>query len=114
MKNGAWQAAVQRILMSHRIPFHTRQRKNQFEITVNSHKSVKRLIQVVKPYLVVKKQLVEELASFPVAPARNRFSQIDRLYLDAVCEKIDFVRRFNKGKNRRYKWDSKTIRSFYN
>ena len=76
--------------------------------------AVKKLIGVLKPYLVVKKPIAEVFASFPIAPGRNRFSQIDKSYLDAVCEKVDSVRLLNKGKNRGHKWDGETIRLFYN
>ncbi len=74
---------------------------------------MKRLIALVLPYLVVKKPLAEKLLTFPKAPARNRFVQIDKSYLDEICTIVDFVREFNKGKNRRHKWNSKTIREFY-
>jgi len=113
MKTGTWQTFAQEILGFHEIPFHTRKRKNQFEITVTGRKSVTKLIGVLKPYLVVKVPIAEALADFPAAPRRNRFSPIDDSYLDAVCEKVDFVRRFNKGKNRPHKWDGKMIRAFY-
>ena len=114
MKSGNWEIVAEWILKSHQIPFHTRRRKNQFEMTVSGHRSVKNLIGVLKPYLVVKKPIAEVLASFPIAPARNRFSEIDKSYLDVVCEKVDSVRLLNKGKNRGHKWDGKTIRLFYN
>ena len=113
MKSGDWQEVVQEILKFHQIAFHTRRRKNQFEITINSHKSVKKLIEVLRPYLIVKRPIAEVLAGFPIAPARNRFSKLDKSYLDDVCSRVDFVRRFNKGKNRRHKWDGKKIQEFY-
>lgn len=113
MKKGYWQSTAEEILNSHQIPYHTRERKNQYEIVVNGHKSVKGLIGVLMPHLVVKKPLPKNLANFPNGPARNRFSPIDSSYLNEVCNHVDFVRRFNKGKNRRHKWKGKTIRQFY-
>jgi hypothetical protein len=74
--------------------------------------AVKRLTHVLLPYLVVKKPLAERLAVFPKAPARNRFTWIDGSYLEEICSLVDFVRRFNRGKNRRYKWDGDAIRRF--
>ena len=113
MEQGEWSAVASRVLEHHAIRFHTRRRKNQFEITVNSHKSVKNLIRILLPHLVVKQPLGEKLLSFPSARPRNRFSTVDRSYLDAVCEIVDYVRQFNKGKNRKHKWNGKTIRLFY-
>ncbi len=113
MKEGAWFAVVEDILRRHEIRFAARRRKNQIEVHVEGHLAVKRLITVVLPYLVVKQPLAKRLLSFPKAPARNRFVTIDESYLNAVCEIVDFVREFNRGKNRKHKWDSKTIRDFY-
>jgi hypothetical protein len=113
MKRGDWEAVASSVLTDHQIPFHTSQRKNQFGIIINGNESVKKLIHVLSPYLVVKKPLAEKLLTFPKAPPRNRFSSIDDSYLDEVCQVVDYVRRFNRSKNRRHKWDGKTIRSFY-
>jgi hypothetical protein len=113
MKSGSWQETVQLILRRHRIPFHTRFRKNQCEIAITGHESVKRLIQVVKPHLVVKRQVAEALLDFPTAPPRNRFIRPNRKYLEEACARIDLIRLLNKGKNRRYKWDGEAIRKFY-
>jgi len=114
MKAGDWQDVAEDLLESNRVPFHTRNRKNQHEITVSGHRAVKKLIQVLGPHLVVKKPIAELISGFPTAQPRNRFSLIDRSYLDAVCEAVDRVRMINKGKNRRHKWDGEMIRAFYN
>ncbi len=74
---------------------------------------VKKLISLVLPHLVVKKPLARRLLSFPKAPPRNRFIGVDTVYLDEICEVVDFVRKFNRSKNRKHKWDSRTIREFY-
>jgi hypothetical protein len=113
MKRGHWENAVSEILNDHGIPFHTYSRKNQFSIAVTGNRAVKMLIEVLLPYLVVKKALAEKLLLFPKAPKRNRFSQIDSSYLDGVCEITDFVRAFNKSKNRKHKWNGTTIKKFY-
>ncbi len=113
MKEGAWFAVVEDILRRHEIRFAARRRKNQIEVHVEGDLAVKRLITVVLPYLVVKQPLAKRLLSFPKAPARNRFVTIDESYLNEVCEIVDFVREFNRGKNRKHKWNSKTIRDFY-
>ena len=105
---------LSKTLVAYDIPFHSRFRRNQKEISVNSHRSVKKLIRVLLPYLVVKKPLGERLLSFPTAPRRNRFREIDGSYLSAVCEIVDYVREFNRGKNREHKWNGKAIRLFYN
>ena len=112
MKQGDWATEVSRILMDRDIPFHIRSRKNQFELTVSSGLAVKKLIHVLLPYLVVKKPLAQRLAAFPKAPARNRFTWINSSYLDEICNLVDYVRRFNRGKNRRYRWDGDAIRRF--
>jgi hypothetical protein len=39
--------------------------------------------------------------------------KIDVSYLKEVVEMVDFVREFNKGKNRKHKWNSRTISDFY-
>jgi hypothetical protein len=101
------------ILQRHGIPFHVRTRKNQFEVTVSSGIQVIRLIGVLLPYLVVKKPLAERLARFPKAPPRNRYNPIDDLYLKEICELVDFVRSFNRGKNRKHRWDGNEIRRFF-
>lgn len=113
MKEGPWFGEVSRILGLHDIGFNWRPRRNQIEVHVEGHQRVKKLISVVIPYLVVKKPLATRLLDFPKAPLRNRFKSIDRNYLDEICEVVDFVRRFNKGKNRRHKWNSETIKEFY-
>ena len=113
MKQGTWAEKVSAILRRYNIPFHIRTRKNQFEITVSSGAEVRRLIGILLPYLVVKKPLAERLASFPKAPPRNRFTRIDDSYLDEICDLVDFVRTFNKGENRRHRWDGNTIRKFF-
>jgi len=71
------------------------------------------LIQYLLPYLVVKKPLAERLNAFPKAPARNRFTWVDGSYLDSICDLVDYVREFNKGKNRKHKWDGAAIRRFF-
>lgn len=114
MKQGEWAEHVSQILNRHGIPFNVRIRKNQFEITVSSGVAVKRLIGILLPYLVVKKPLAQKLAAFPRAPARNRFTWVDDTYLKEICNLVDYVRRFNKGKNRKHKWDGNAIRSFFN
>lgn len=113
MKAGRWAIEASHLLQHYAIPFHMRNRRNQVEMVVNSHKSVKKLINILVPYLVVKRPLAERLLGFPEAPPRNRFREIDSSYLDSVCEIVDFVREFNRGKNRRHKWNSTTIRLFY-
>ncbi len=75
---------------------------------------MKKLIRIILPYLVVKKPLAEKLIQFPKAPPRNRFKRISGVYLDEICELVDFVREFNKGKNRMHTWDGRTIREFFN
>ncbi|MDV3277855.1 MAG: LAGLIDADG family homing endonuclease [Nitrososphaerales archaeon] len=113
MKEGAWFPFVTAVLRKHRIPFSTRRRKNQVEVRVQGHSTVKRLIAIVLPYLVVKRPLASKLLHFPTAPARNRFVAIDESYVRRICETVDFVREFNSGKNRKHKWNSKTIGDFY-
>lgn len=113
MKQGSWSLAAGALLQGYGIPFHTRVRKNQFQITVSGNEAVKLLIGILLPHLVVKKPLAQRLRGFPRAPRRNRFTKIDMRYVDAISATIDYVRRFNKGKNRRYKWDGNTIRAFY-
>ena len=113
MKQGAWAHEVAIIFESHGIPYHIRTRKNQFEISVSSGMAVRRLIRLLLPYLVVKKPLAQRLLTFPRAPARNRFTPVDETYLDEVCNLVDFVRAFNRGKNRKHKWDGATIRRFF-
>ena len=65
------------------IPFYFRRRKNQIEATVSSGITVNNLIVLVLPYLVVRRPLAEQLLDF------------------------------NKGKNRRHRWDGSSIRSFF-
>lgn len=113
MRQGAWAQEVSDILQHHKIAFHIRKRRNQFEITVSSGTAVKRLIAFLLPYLVVKKPIALRLSEFPKAPARNRFTWVDGSYIDAICSLVDFVRMFNKGKNRRHKWDGAAIRRFF-
>jgi len=113
MRQGVWAQEVSEILQLHQIPFHVRKRRKQFEITVSSGVAVKKLIVLLLPYLVVKRPLALRLAAFPKAPARNRFTWIDGSYLDRICDLVDYVREFNKGKNRKHKWDSAAIRRFF-
>ena len=113
MKEGPWADEVARILTRHGIPFHRRRRRNQIEITVSSGVAVKRMIRFLIPYLVVKRPLAQRLAHFPKAPARNRSTWIDGSYLDEICDLVDYVREFNRGKNRRHKWDGAAIRRFF-
>jgi len=113
MKEGAWFRAVSKILKRHDIGFNWRHRRNQIDLHVEGHHRVKKLISIVIPYLVVKKPLAKRLLTFPKAPARNRFVPVDRPYLNEICDIVDFVREFNKGKNRRHKWNGRTIREFY-
>jgi hypothetical protein len=113
MKQGSWASEVSRILAHHHIPFHVRKRRNQLEVTVSSGIAVKKLIRLLIPYLVVKRPLARRLMAFPKAPARNRFTWIDAPYLDEICDLVDYVRQFSKGKNRRHRWDGATIREFF-
>jgi hypothetical protein len=113
MREGEWVEVASNLLRLHCIPFHARRRKNQIEVRVNGQKSVKRLILILLSNLVVKKPLALKLLDFPTAPHRNRFSPADKLYLEAICALVDFTRKFNKGKNRRHKWNGNSIRSFF-
>jgi hypothetical protein len=113
MKQGNWIDFVSQILERHQIPFHVRERKNQFEVTVSSGVAVKKPVDILLPYLVVKRPLAQRLAIFPKAPARNRFTRIDDSYPEEICDLVDYVRRFNKGKNRRCKWDGNAVRAFF-
>jgi len=113
MKQGRWAKVAGDILQEHQIPFHMRRRRNQFEMMVSSGIAVKRMIGFLLPYLVVKKPLAQRLANFPKAPARNRFTWINGEYLVEICDLVDFVREFNRGKNRKHKWNGLTIRRFF-
>lgn len=113
MREGEWVEVASNLLRLHGIPYHARRRKNQIEIRVNGQKSVKRLILILLPNLVVKKPLALKLLDFPTAPHRNRFSHADKLYLEAICALVDYTRKFNRGKNRRHKWNGNSIRSFF-
>lgn len=113
MKEGTWYPEVARVLSQHEIRFNARRRKNQIEVHVGGHARVKKLIGVLLPYLVVKQPLARKLLTFPISPPRNRFTSISESYLAEICEMVDFVREFNRGKNRRHKWNSRTIREFY-
>ncbi len=79
---------------------------------MNGQESVKRLISLILPSLVVMKPLAEKLLKFPAAPRRNRYTELDDSYLDAMCNVVDFTREFNKGKNREHKWNGESIRSY--
>lgn len=114
MKLGEWSAVATDVLQSLKIPFHTRTRKNQFQITVSGTRAVKRLITILLPHLVVKRKLAKRLLGFPSALPRNRFTKITRARIGEICSIVDYVRAFNRGKNRRYKWDGGAIRVFYN
>jgi hypothetical protein len=113
MKEGAWFSEAAQVLIIHDIRFSARRRKNQIEVHVEGHDRVKKLIRVLLPHLVVKRPLAQKLLSFPRAPTRNRFSTISGSYLSEICEIVDFVREFNRSKNRRHKWNSRSIKEFY-
>jgi len=108
MKSGDWQVVAEELLRANQIPLHARNRKNQHEINITGRSSVKKLIELPMTNLVVKGPIARELEHFPSAHPRNRFSSVN-----AVCEKVDFVRNFNKGKNRPRKWDGRAIRLYY-
>ena len=113
IKEGDWVKHATSIMVEHDIPFHARRRKGQVEVVVSSGKGTQSLIRIVSPYLVVKRPLALRLLEFPTAPPRNRFASIDRRHLAKLCELVDFVREFNRGKNRRHKWDGKTILEYF-
>ena len=95
MKEGDWVRPVSAILSSNDIPFHCRRRKNQLEVSINSQKSVRKMIALVLPYLVVKEPLAEKLLTLPAAPRRNRFTEINTSHLKTVCGIVDYGRVFN-------------------
>ncbi len=113
IKLGDWSSVATDLLASRGIPFHTHKRKNQFQVTVNGNRAVKRLIEILLPHLVIKKPLAKRLLTFPVAPSRNRFSKINGVWLGEISAIVDFVRIFNSGKSRPYKWDGNLVRAFY-
>ncbi len=112
MKEGLWEKEVRTILETHHIPFHVRKRLNQTELVVSSGVAVRRMISFLLPGLVVKRPLAAKLMAFPRAPPRNRFAPIDPDYVTTVCNLVDYVRSFNKGKNRKRKWDGRAVRDY--
>ena len=113
MRSGIWVRAAGSILRFNRIPFHSRLRRNQDEIVVSGIQAVSRLLRLTIPYLVVKKPLAVRLADFPRAPRRNAFTPINSAYLERICNLVDYVRRFNRGKNRKHRWNGEAVRRFY-
>ena len=112
MREGDWVRVASDLLRLRGIPFHTRKRKNQVELRVNGRKSVGRLISIILPSMIVKKALAQKLLEFPAAPRRNRYTKVDDSYLNAICSLVDYTRAFNKGKNRKHKWNGNSIRSY--
>ncbi len=114
MKNGSWVDEATRILKNIGIKHYARKRRNQIEISVRHWKNVKPLIQVILPFSVVKKPLIEKLFSYNARPKRNRFVPPNQKVVKEIANLVDFVRKFNRGKNRPYKWTGNMVLDFYN
>ena len=113
MKTGEWVRVVSEILLKHGVKFRTRQRKGQTEIQVAGLTNTSKLITMLLPYSVVKKPLMEKLLQLKPRPRRNRFVPPDPASVREIATLVDFVREFNRRKNRPFKWTSRAILEHY-
>jgi hypothetical protein len=113
MKDGSWLAEAMGILDALNIPYYARKRKNQTEVSVRHWKNILPFLKSIKDYSVVKRPIMERLLCYRPKPLRNRFVSADIRTVKEMAELVDFVRRFNRGKNRPYKWDGNKILEFF-
>ena len=113
MKDGSWVEEVIKILNDVDVKHYVRKRKNQIEISVKCWKNIIPLIRMLLPFSIVKKPLMKRFLTYRPKPVRNRFIPPDPKIIGELAELIDFVRNFNRGKNRPYKWTGKRILEFF-
>jgi len=113
MKNGEWIKDVLKILNKLNIKHYHRERKNQTEISVKHWKNILPFIRAIKPFSVVKRPLIERFLLYNPRPIRNRFIPTNPKIIIETANFVDFVREFNRGKNRPYKWSRDTILNFF-
>jgi len=113
MKKGSWSSIFIVTLEEHGVKTTTRNRKGQTEVKVKGWKQVKHLIALLVNICLVKKPLMEKLLEYEPRKRKNRHMPLDLDELKRTAELIDFVRAFNKGKNRPYKWTGKKFLAAY-
>ena len=114
LKDGNWVKKVTRVLEELKIKYYTRNRKNQVEISVGYWKNVLPLVQALISHSIIKKPLMRKfLSHYNPRSVRNRFVPPDPKIVKKTAELVDFVRKFNKGKNRPYKWDGEKVLEFF-
>lgn len=114
MKSGNWEVEVKKILESLDIKYLLRYRKGQTEYKCGNWMRVKKLCTAIVNYSIVKKGIIVKLLQYNLIPKRNRYVKISKTTIDQIADLVDFVREFNKGKNRPYKWTGDVIKQFFN
>jgi|GEM_PF-1698713 hypothetical protein len=111
MKSGHWSESAAKILRTSGVLFHQTVRNEQTSIAaVEGWKQTQKLGKLLVQHLIVKRTLVDRLLEYEPA-SNNRFPS--RKVVQCRPKLLDFVRDFNKGKNRRYKWTGSMIMRFY-
>lgn len=113
MKNGKWLKNVLEILKKLNIKYYYRERKNQAEISVKHWKNILPFIRAIKSFSVVKRPLIEQFLLYKPKPIRNRFISTNPKIIRETANFVDFVREFNRGKNRPYKWSGNKVLNFF-
>jgi hypothetical protein len=112
-KKGSWVPIVLQILRENGIGYTHRERRGQFEITIASWIRFRRLGNLIKDYLVIKKPLLERILSY--SNRTHKFWSNISVFneVNEMAELVDFVRAFNKGKNRPYVWTGQKVMEYY-
>jgi len=113
MKDSDWVREVVSILGESEIKYYMRKRRNQIEISIRHWKNILPFIKIIKQYSVVKKPIIEKFLKYKPKAIRNRFVSANPQTIKETALLVDFVREFNRGKNRPYKWTGDKVLEFF-
>jgi hypothetical protein len=113
MKEGKWLKIFVSLASSLGIRYYSRPRKGVMEFTVQGWDNVKRLPAAIKDFSVVKRPLIDALLSNNARHPRRVMSAEAEAEIKELARLVDFIRSFNRGKNRPYYWTGEKILKFY-
>jgi hypothetical protein len=114
MTPGNWEPVVISILNDNHIAFSHRTHSYLSEITVKSIINVKPLCELILPFTVIKKPVVERMMAFTGKMQWNQYKRANDNDIKRIADDVDFVRAFNRKRNVPYIWSGDKICEIYN
>ena len=116
MTPGNWEPVIERIFTLNHIKYEKRIHNHLAEVRVRGSTHVRSLCDLICPYVVIKKPIVERMRNFRgVTQWGGKYHiPLNELDIIRIADDVDFVRAFNRKRNIPYVWDGNRICEIYN